>query len=1222
MMNCLRIGVPLVLSVGMSLRALTAGEIKPAADAPQPLAPEESARRFQLPPGFRIELVASEPHLADPTDMAFDARGHLFVSELHGYNLEGHFDIQELNKTGVLDTEVRRILANPDALARATRESNGSVKRLEDSDGDGRMDRMTVWAEDLPPCYGLVPARDGVIVLCAPDIIYLGDRDGDGRPEVREILFTGFGVGEMWTRISNPQWGVDNWIYAACGDGSDGIIRGPHLANPVPLGHTGFRFKSDGSQFEPVSGGTAGFGLALDDWDERFLVTNQEHALHVAPLPHRYLARNPHYASPRTVNNICTYGHPAQVYPVAPPDPWRLKRSQQPEWVKFYGAAEVNMGLVTAACAPFIYRDEAFPAEYQGAHFSCECAYNLIHLCHLDQDGASFKAVRGFTNSEFLTSTEQWFRPVNLADGPDGALYIVDMYREIIEDYSAIPRHLQQQYGLINGADRGRIWRVVYAPEGARPGVGTKQTGLPPAVTTATLVTELTSANAWRRLTAQRLLVERNDPAAIPDLAGLLQEGPTPQSRLHGLHTLDGLRALATELLDLALSDLHPGVRRHALQLADARLDRESALLERVLTMTQDQSPAVRLQLAFSLGETRDPRRIAALATLARNWAADPWIQTAIISSVPDASGELLRQLAGDAEIPGDSHHLVRALAAVIGSRQNSAEVARCLRTVADYRGDQVVAFRTNALTGLSDGLRRSKVEAFTETDGLAALGQLLTEDVPSVRRLGLEVAGLLKASGSPEIAARFAQAAEDALDTGRSSQERQAAIGLLASAPFAILQPTATNLLAASQPLDLQLATLTALDASDALGVGTLLLSGWNRYSPRAQTAALDALFRRQDRLKDLLTAIEQKSIPQPSLDAGRQNQLLTNPDEEIRRRATPILARDTQPKDRQPTLARYQTGLSGPRDAAMGKEHFRVNCSICHQLEGVGIVKGPELLAATKGRADETILLDILQPSDQLTVGYRTYQVVTTDGAIFNGILTGESATSVTLPDEDGLPQTVLRKDIASMLASDISIMPSNFDELLQPQDVADILGYLRQVSDGGSGPALMLFEDDPRFADALNEGEGTATVVTEEPHSGAAALMVTPPQRFASRIAGWSYPIVETPAPGQYRYMQFSWRSPAAEGVMLELAAEGQWAPADQALRRYAAGRNTTGWQARFVADEPPRDWTVVTVDLWRDFGEFTLTGLAPTAMGGPAYFDRFQLLRNLDPPRAAP
>jgi len=323
--------------------------------------------------------------------------------------------VLELNQTGELDMQVRRILARKEILARAERESHRRVKLLEDTDGDGQTDRLTPWAANLPPCYGLVAARQGVIVLCAPDIVYLADRDGDGRPELRETLFTGFGVGEMWMRISNPQWGLDNRICAASGGESDGAICGPHLAKPVRLGSTCFRFKADGTVIEPVSGGTGGFGLTLTDEDDRFLVSNQQHALHMAPLPHRYLACNPYYAARSVVNNICTYGHPARVFPNTPPDPWRLKRSQEPEWVKFCGAAETDMGWVTAACAPHVYRGEQFPPEYRGAHLSCECAYKLLHLCRLQPDGARYQAVRAIENGEFLTSSEQWFRPANLA---------------------------------------------------------------------------------------------------------------------------------------------------------------------------------------------------------------------------------------------------------------------------------------------------------------------------------------------------------------------------------------------------------------------------------------------------------------------------------------------------------------------------------------------------------------------------------------------------------------------------------------------------------------------------------------------------------------------------------------------------------------------------------------------------------------------------------------
>src|SRR6516162_3207785 len=317
--------IPLLLfwSCVGGLPCAYADTILAATDAPKPLSPEESRKRFRLLDGFRIELVAAEPHLAEPTGMCFDTRGRIFVCELHGYNRDGYYDIVELNKTGTLDKTVRRIPASKQAQERAAKETYGTVKLLEDTDGDGRVDRMTVFADRLPPCYGVIAAREGIIALCAPDIYFLADRDGDGKAEVREKLFTGFGVGELWTRISNPRWGVDNWIYVASGQGSGGTIRGPYLKGEVRLGNTCFRFKPDGTRLEPVSGGASGYGLALDDWGYRFLCTNQQHALYVAPLPYRDLARNPYVAAVNPVVNICTYGHPARVYPTSRPDPWR-----------------------------------------------------------------------------------------------------------------------------------------------------------------------------------------------------------------------------------------------------------------------------------------------------------------------------------------------------------------------------------------------------------------------------------------------------------------------------------------------------------------------------------------------------------------------------------------------------------------------------------------------------------------------------------------------------------------------------------------------------------------------------------------------------------------------------------------------------------------------------------------------------------------------------------
>lgn len=229
-------------------------EIPRPGDAPSARTPEQSAAAFKLPDGFRMEVVASEPLIASPSGICWDEQGRLFVSELHGYNLEGQLDIDELNKTGKLDSEVRRVQADEKFKQAAMKGTYGVVKLLSDANGDGRMDKAVVWAADLPPIYGLVPARGGVIVAAAPDIIFLADRDGDGKAEVRETLFTGFPVGMLERGINAPQWGSDGWIYFGRGHGG-GKITGPHLTASVDLPGTDFRIRADGTAIEPVTGG-------------------------------------------------------------------------------------------------------------------------------------------------------------------------------------------------------------------------------------------------------------------------------------------------------------------------------------------------------------------------------------------------------------------------------------------------------------------------------------------------------------------------------------------------------------------------------------------------------------------------------------------------------------------------------------------------------------------------------------------------------------------------------------------------------------------------------------------------------------------------------------------------------------------------------------------------------------------------------------------------------
>ena len=282
----------LMFLVAVCLSASAMAQIPAPDDAPQPVPPEIAAGQFKLPPGLRMELVASEPLIREPSGVCWDERGRLFVCELHGFNLDGQIDIDEVNKTGKLDTVVRRFFV-PEHIEEAAKAGTyGTVKQLIDTDGDGRMDKADIWADHLPACFGICPARGGIIVVCAPDIIFLADRDGDGKAEVREVLFTGFSTGVLDRRMGDPKWGLDDWIYVGRSH-RDATITGPHLPHPVALPDTDFRIKPDGSAIEPISGAVGGLGHTITESGDRFVSSIGWPAHLVAPLPWHLLARNP-----------------------------------------------------------------------------------------------------------------------------------------------------------------------------------------------------------------------------------------------------------------------------------------------------------------------------------------------------------------------------------------------------------------------------------------------------------------------------------------------------------------------------------------------------------------------------------------------------------------------------------------------------------------------------------------------------------------------------------------------------------------------------------------------------------------------------------------------------------------------------------------------------------------------------------------------------------------
>jgi putative membrane-bound dehydrogenase-like protein len=1069
---------------------------------------------------------------------------------------------------------VRRIQANDKAKDAAKAGTFGAVKHLIDTDGDGRMDKAEVWADRLPPCYGICPARGGVIVACAPDIVFLADRDKDGKAEVRETLFTGFAVGALERGVNAPQWGPDNWIYFGRGHGG-GRITGPHLAAAVNLPNTDFRIKSDGSAIEPVTGGTHTIGFTFSAEGERFVTNTQTPAIQIAPLPWRYLARNPDAAVGNIEHRCAADG---KTFPASLPHPWRTRRAEDPGFAKFYtdryGVAEsAPNGFFTSACSPLVYQDRLLPG-LTGHLLCCEPAQNLIHRGILSRNGLRMELRRPASEgqTEFLASTDPWFHPIALSHSPDGSIWIVDFYREIIEDYSAIPRYLQQQYGLINGHQHGRIWKLTArdAPSSSPVSLG--------RLNNSELVAELASPLFWRRQTARRLLIERQAKETTQRIQELLTRANDPAIVLNLIYTLDGLSGLEVTQLEKLLAHDAPAVRIHALRASEKWLNKHPSLLDRTFQLARDSRIEVRLQAALTLGEVQDNRVLPTLADLALEPEANPWLRQAVLTSLAGRGDRMLAELltrersAEGAQRLLQARRFLESLTAAIAARRDPMELSRAVSYLAAASNAELQAV---CLQGILSRFEDATTKLRLDDAARDALKSLEKSSVQRVRGLSRALRVVWQLETEQQRNDRLSIAVDDLRNVQASSESRLAAVAELALERDAKI-------------------TQSLVDAFDS---GT----------PRVQEAILAALFTRKERLPILMSAIESSAIPAAALNAVQRRALLEHNDRTLRARAARWLAANRRiPAE---TLERFTTALQMKGDALKGEVVFRAKCATCHRAHGLGAEVGPDLTAEFQ-RRPETILNDILVPSDSIAAGYATYSVETATGQVFSGVLALETANSLTLRTAEGKEQIVLTKDVERLASTGVSMMPENLADSLQPNEVADVIAFLSRAPE-----QLVLIDEDPGFVKKLDQGDGAAELTRDDPFSGVASLRITPPQRYSAQIPGWSYRIREHPAAGEFRYLRFAWKAPQAKGVMIELADNGRWPAAESARLRYFSGQNLTGWQAVRVSSELPGEWVVVTRDLWKDHGDCTLTGIAPTAIGGVAYFDRILLLRTL-------
>ncbi len=965
------------------------------------MTPEQSRAAMQLTEDFKVELFASEPQVVDPVEMVWDENGRIYVAEMMDYP-----DDPPPGK---------------DPLSR--------IRVLEDTDHDGKIDKSYIFADKLLQVSSMLPYKGGLIVGCAPDILFLKDTDGDGKADTREVLFTGWPKVNPEGRITNLRYGIDNWIYAA-NNGADAKVTVPgKSAEPLLLRGADFRFRLDTGQMERVSG-PAQFGLTMDDWGNRFITQNTIH-VRQAIVPAQYLSRALTLETGPVSADISDHGKgTSPMFPLTKPQQWRVSRTDLRQ--KRYndtnpGRVEHLEGFFTAASGGTVYTGDVFPDEYSNNLFTGDVSANLVHRDILEPDGLTFKAKRSKDKTEFLASTDVWFRPCHFANSPDGLLYITDMYREFIETPESIPEELRKGMDFWSGMDKGRIYRLVPNHPRKKRSLDVKLGSL----SSAELVKLLEETNGWHRNTAQRLLVEKQDKSVVPALVQMAAKSVLPQARLHALYVLEGLKALQPAHIEAALKDPNLYLREHALRLSEPFLSTNLSLQSAVLKMAGDKELRVLHQLAYTLGEISTPAARQTLAKLANAHADDNWFRIAILTSAADSPADFLETMMRNGtswQVPA----FVQQLGSLIGARQNPTEISKLLSITGRLKNPEA------AFTGLARGLELAAGHRLDVGGAEAVFTRVLNQPEPNLEAAAWRAARFFNLPGI------LKKATGDAVNTDLPPVKRAAAVRALASGNFN--QATAILDKVFTQPADptVQTAAMETLSLFSETAAANQIVRHWKVSGPEARTKAVAGLLSRRDWAPVLLDAIDKGDVEASAIEVGARSRLLEAKDPAIAARAKKLFL--AAAGDRGKVVAEYADAVNLNGDPLKGKTRFEENCAKCHSPRKQGGRVGPDL-SGVNNKSKRELLESILNPSYAIDPRFTNYMVTTKDTRVFDGIIANETPGAITLRGGAGEGDvSILRKNIAEVRASSISLMPDELEKALGKQGLADVIAYLR--------------------------------------------------------------------------------------------------------------------------------------------------------------------------------
>ncbi|MCA9166916.1 MAG: c-type cytochrome, partial [Planctomycetales bacterium] len=949
------------------------------------LSPDDELQTFQLHRDLTIELAAAEPLVESPVAIADGIAGELWVAEMYDYpsGVDGQFG------------------------------PGGRIKRLTDRNHDGRFESATIFLDQLEPQHndpsrplpfptGVTPWRDGILVCAAPYILFARDTNQDGRADEAHLVATGFGTDNYQARVNSLEYGLDGWLHGSCG-----LFGGTITTSTQPqfaLGDRDFRLLPDEGIIEPATGRTQQ-GRVRDDAGNWFGCENGNLLFHHA-LNDAALRRNPHLVTSVATLSVLRGESAADLYPIS-----------QPLLFKLSGPA----GRVTSGCGLGIYRDHALGDEFYGNSFTCEPVNNLVTRRVLRQSGSTWLGSRAQDEqtSEFLASTDLWFRPVQARTAVDGSLYVVDMYRYVIEHPRWIPEETLAKLDVRAGANRGRIWRIRRRQE-TQTTAGSTPTQSPQLDNEpATWIQQLASDNGpVRDLATQQLIwLSPSERANLIDEVGGQLSSALPLARLHAMAVLATWKQLNDDDLSRSVQDTNATVRRHAVRIASSRLATSNQLQTVVLQRVNDSDAFVRLETAYALGQLPTDDAAAGLAALLRQHADDPVLVAGVLSSLTE---QHLAQVVGINFADGGA----------TDSAASSIQHELCLLAARSNHRQAINKIVGSILSGLaSPSVLLSLQHADTLLSNNHDLATMLTNDQAET----LASACKLKCF-SRHVTAPIRVVATRVLSHLVASK----LTSLDTNANF-------TNLLSLDEPLEVQVAALDALNEYDEQEMTSECLERWPQLSPTVRQHLVSLLLERVSGITLLLDAVERQQLSRGDIAPAHQDQLRSHTNQVIRDRAAKLF-QVLVTANRQQLIEQYAV-QPNQRDQQRGKQVFTKQCATCHHVGGIGNQVGPDILIYGQ-KPLSALATSVLDPNQAIDPRYVSYHVELTDGRTLTGIMIGETSTGFTLVDAQAHATPVLRTDIEELASTGRSLMPEGLEQELTPQDVTDVWSWFESL------------------------------------------------------------------------------------------------------------------------------------------------------------------------------